>query len=582
MKNALSSSLRILCLILTLFMILSTVACTTTSQPSDTTAPTAKATQAATAAPTAESTAEAPQWPTDPNLNTPGTLPICKETVTLSVGVAQSAVIENWETNLQTLAIEEQGNFDLSFVEFPSDSKEFIQKVELMVMAGGAELPDVIMSDLGGQANLVKYGQAGMIIATNDYYENLTFNIDLSCQNTVKSKEELLTYVTAYDGNVYGVFRLMESLNNEYSGARIIIYEPWLTALDLEMPQTTDEFVEVLKAFRDNDPNGNGQADEIPLLGYKDVMTANYAYAMMTPFVYTQSNYWTYEDGEIGVAFTTDGWREGLRYTKMLIDEGLLDPLSFTQDSAQMTAIISPDPATVGAYVRYSTSNLGAQDTKRGEYIIVPPLEGPTGRREQVWSPSLPGIGMVITKNCASPEAAFMMGDLMCGEELSIWTRWGREGEEWENPADGDKSVYDDVGYPAIIKVTSTAWGTMQNIWWGQIGPYIVDLLYPAGQVATGSPFDHNAPIGRSIGPAIEYANRNPIVGIVYNEQEQEVMTELHSTILTYVKESFTRFAMGDLSLDSDWDSYLAEFDKMGLEDVIAATQSAYDRMHSN
>jgi hypothetical protein len=37
---------------------------------------------------------------------------------------------------------------------------------------------------------------------------------------------------------------------------------------------------------------------------------------------------------------------------------------------------------------------------------------------------------------------------------------------------------------------------------------------------------------------------------------------------------------MGDLSIDSGWDQYVAEFDKMGLKDVIAAAQSAWDRMN--
>ena len=544
----------------------------------DTAASKTTASQTSAAAAQASSAAAEAKWPGDPNLNSPGTLPICKDKVTLTIGVAQSTIIENWETNLQTLAYEEKGNYDLTFVEFPSDAKEMTQKIDLMVAAGGVDLPDIIMGNMGGQANLVKYGKAGMVVPLNEYYDNLAYYTNESMKNV---SVDCLKYITSYDGNIYCMFNIMESLNNSYSGARIMLYEPWLEKLGLEAPTTTEEFRQMLQSFKDNDPNGNGLQDEIPLVGYKDVMTTNYAYFLMTPFVYTQSNYWTYENGKIGVAFNTDGWREGLRYTKQLIDEGLLSPLSFTQDRAQMTAMISPDPATVGSFVYVSTSILGAEDMKRGEYIITPPLEGPTGRREQVMNPTLPSIAMVITKNCKTPEAAFMLGDLMCSEEMSIWQRWGREGEDWEKPAAGDKSVYDALGYAAIIKVTSTAWGNLQNIWWGQVGPYIVDARYPAGQVATDSPFDHNIPIARSIAPQIEYANQNPIVGLIYDEAEQEIITELHSTILTYVKESYTRFVMGDLSLDADWDKYLAEFDKMGLAEVIEATQSAYDRMNT-
>ena len=45
----------------------------------------------------------------------------------------------------------------------------------------------------------------------------------------------------------------------------MLIYKPWLDQLGLEMPTTTDEFHEVLRAFKAaGDLNGNGIDDEIP------------------------------------------------------------------------------------------------------------------------------------------------------------------------------------------------------------------------------------------------------------------------------------------------------------------------------
>ncbi len=557
------------------------------TQPSSTPSSTSTPAALATAAP-ASSQAPASSAPeqtssilTDPNLNPPGTLPIAKERITLTVGVPQNAVIENWETNLQTLALEEDTNIDLSFVEFPSNSTEFLQKVELMIMAGGNDLPDVLLNALGGQANLIKYAQAGMIVPTTDFYQNLAYHIDQVTQKTAMTKNELLSYVTAYDGNVYGVFTVAESINNQYSRGRVMIYDPWLEALSLEAPQTTEEFVAVLTAFVQDDPNGNGKADEIGLVGFRDVMTANYAYALMSPFIYTQPEYWLAENGKIDVAFTKDEWREGLRFTKRLIDEGLLDPISFTQDQTQMTAMISPDPATVGAFVRISASNLSGTDPKREQYTIVPPLEGPTGLRQQTWVPNLPSISMVITKNCESAEAAFLLGDYMCSEKMSLWNRFGREGIEWVRPEPGDRSLFESIGYKPTLKFVSTAWGTLQNVWWAQTGPHILSSYLNDGVVATQTTGDPFKSLGR-IDSQIQYANKEgAVVGLVYNEQEQEVMTELHGTILTYARESFTRFAMGDLSLDNDWEAYLAEFERMGLDKVVAATQAAYDRQQS-
>ena len=330
---------RSISLILAILLLVTLTAC----QAATTTAGTSGA-AGTTAASAAGTTAAA--WKRDANLNEPGTLPICKQTVKLTIGMPQNAMVENFETNWQTQQLEKKGNFDLSFTMFAATEIE--QKIDLMIVAGGSDLPDVIMNGLGGQANLVKYGKAGMIVATNDYYTHSAYWIK---QSLAKIDLDTFKYVTSYDGKIYGLFALMQSLNNEYSTSRLNIYEPWLKALGLEMPDTTAEFVDVLRAFKTKDPNKNGKSDEIPLIGSKDVMTSNYASFMMTPFIYAQApNFWTVANGKIGVAYNTEAWREGLRYTKQLLAENLLSPLSFTQDKAQMTATLSTDPASVGTF----------------------------------------------------------------------------------------------------------------------------------------------------------------------------------------------------------------------------------------
>jgi putative aldouronate transport system substrate-binding protein len=506
----------------------------------------------------------------DPNLNAPGTFPINKQRVSLKIGVEGNAMIEDWETNWYTRQIEEKGNYDLSFEVYPAG--EMNQKVELMVMAGGTDLPDVLLGHFS-IISVTRYGQAGMIIPIQDYYENIAY---WSKEASKKLEIDPLKYITSYDGNIYGMFQINTALNNQYSPSRIMIYEPWLQKLGLELPQTIDEFVNILRAFRDRDPNGNGQKDEMPLIGHRGNMENSYLYALMMPFIYTQQDFWMWNNEKIDVSFNKPGWRDGLQYTKQLIDEGLLSPLSFTQDQAQMTALISPDPPKVGAVIRISSSNLGANDYKRMEYIIVPPLAGPAGR-ESLWTPPMPSISMLITKNCKNPESAFMMGDFLGNEEMSRATYAGERGVDWDLPGPNDKSHYDSLGIKPNYRTINQIWGINQNKHWAQTGPVIQTDFQ---EVSGVSPIEYLAPIGRTIEPSIRYANRNPIFGIIYNEEEQEIMAELHSTILSYVQESFARFVTGDLSIDRDWDSYVAEFNKMGLADVIRVTQSAYDRMN--
>jgi putative aldouronate transport system substrate-binding protein len=490
--------------------------------------------------------------------------------VALKIGVGQNRVIEDWETNWMTRQIEEKGNYDLSFEVYPAG--ETNQKLELIVMAGGADLPDVALGDFK-HGVLVKYGQAGMIIPTNVYYQNSAHYYNLAKGGF---DIDILKYVTSYDGNIWGMFSHFVGLTNDYANGWVMIYEPWLKKLGLKMPETIGEFTNTLRAFRDRDPNGNGKKDEIPFAAYKDTVNTNMLRSLMNPFIYTQTDFWMLNNNKLDVSFNKPQYREGLRYIKSLLDERLISPLSFTQDRAQMTAQITPDPATVGVFAFISSSNLPTTDPKRQEYIIQVPLQGPGGRQIPR-EPTLPRMRMIITKNCKTPESAFVMGDFLYSEDMSVANRWGEKGVDWVEPAPGETSVFADAGWPPTLKAISP-WGVIQNKWWASNGPYLTPQKWPNGLVAT--PSDHTVALGRSIGPVLQYVNKNPVFGIIYNAEEQEIIDELHSTILTYVHESFARFVMGDLSVDTGWNSYVAEFDRMGLPDVIRVTQSAWDRMN--
>ncbi|MCL2480002.1 MAG: hypothetical protein FWF22_10890, partial [Treponema sp.] len=138
-------------------------------------------------------------------------------------------------------------------------------------------------------------------------------------------------------------------------------------------------------------------------------------------------------------------------------------------------------------------------------------------------------------------------------------------------------SAYAPLGYaPLLIPITQ--WGTLQNNYLAQNGPHLTHEKWSNGAVPFG--FDVHISLGRSIKPVVDAANKNPITGIIYNEAEQAVIDEFQATMLSYVTESYARFVTGVLSIDRDWDNYVAQFPKMGLNEVITATQSAWDRMN--
>lgn len=514
----------------------------------------------------------------DNNLNEPGTLPICKETVKLTIGLPMNSTIEDFETCYQTLQLEEKGNYDLTFEIFPSGT-EYIQKINLMVLDGGKDLPDVLLGGFS-PSQVYEWGLSGAIIPVNEYYDNCAGFIDDSL-STVPLKPH--KYVTSPDGNMYGLFTLNMSLLNEHQN-RMFVYKPWLDKLGLELPTTIDEFYDMLVAFRDKDPNGNGEADEIPYMVYNDnvsLRSRSLIDYLMTAFVYSSnSNNYLYidEDRQLQAAYASEGWREGLRFLNKLYNEGLFSGLSFTMDLAQFKTVVAGDETRVGAMHGTVSAYFAGTDPRLTEYYVLPPLEGPAGRYT-AYDPSMPSISMLITKNCENPEAAFRLGDLLCSREFSVMTRWGEKGVDWVEPGEGEVSMFKDLGYDALIKAV-TPWGIVQNKWWAQTGPYIRDYTYGMGMVASSNPFDTQRKLAETLNEYIAHVDASKAIGrLVMTDEELAVFAEAWGNISAYVEEQFALFVLGEKDLDNDWGSYLAEFEYMDLPGLLAVSQAAFDRM---
>lgn len=516
----------------------------------------------------------------DPNLNKPGEFPICKETVTLSIGLSKSDKVEDYDTNKMTLALEEKGNFDLQFEYYPSGS-EATQKVELMLSAGGKDLPDVLLVGLSDKSTAL-YGEGGFFVPMNDYIENSSAYISAAVERF--ADKNFLAQFTSPDGNVYTAPRYTESLVNEYEN-RIWIYQPWLDALNLEVPTTLEEYRDVLMAFKEQDPNGNGKKDEIPLMGSKaGGWLARYFDVIMTTFVYADSsrNFMVVNDDQtISLAYMTEEWKEGLRYMTDLCANGLLSPVSFTQDDTQAYQILnSPDADLVGSVMCGSPSGLNPDSERRLGFKTIAPFKNEDGEQTAIWKPTTVSNGGYITKNCENPEAAFRFLDLMCSEEFTIWNRWGEHGTDWLDPTEDQHGLYEEMGYDAMINPI-LQWNSIQNSHWQQTGPMIRGYEVAGGLISdTSNPISAALPAEQAKSDAIfaELAPKNVIYKIIYTSEELDIIGEYETTIKDFVNEKSAQFITGAIDLDSEWDNFLDELKAMGVEEYLSTVQTAYSR----
>lgn len=502
----------------------------------------------------------------------PGTLPLVDEALTLTVGLPNPTAVEDVETNYATQYVENQTGVSLDFVLFPA--ADAAQKLEIMISAGDT-LPDMLWGFGLSDTAIYRYGYNGILRDLTSYYNDLAYWIKDVVENP-ENAYDMLSVMRSPDGNIYSVGRLQEETHCEYT-RKMFINSAWLEKLNLEMPTTTDELYNVLKAFKEQDPNGNGLADEIPMAGGTG-WNQNPIVYLMNSFIYANgSNYLNVENGQLSTAFTTEEWREGLRFCKKLVDEGLLTPLAFTQDQNQLQAMIqNTDAEIVGSFAAASVSALLANYPNMYDYEGLGVLTGPNGVGWSVYTPSLPVAQGQITTDCQNPEAAFRMMDYLWSYDAATICRYGEKDVDWREAVEGDVAYLASIGREPA-RTTLLDLGTLQNKWWNFQHPMALRYDTVDGQIDAGLELDAWRVLYSAVPKLIDRHPEEVVIKILYTEEQIDEIADVQTTVQTYVNEAATRFVLGDLDLDQDWDAYLNELNAMGLARYLEVTQEAYN-----
>lgn len=250
---------------------------------------------------------------------------------TVPVFVIPSSRIENLETNSVTKYIEDE--FNIKFKFEVAQGSNAGDKKKLLLASG--DYPAVFLSRDLTQAEQIEYGKQGVLKPLNDLIEKYGVEIKKAFQQDPDLKKS----ITAPDGKIYALPHINECFHCWYS-QKVWINTTWLKKLNLQMPTTTEEFYQVLKAFKTQDPNGNGKQDEIPLSGADKTWHGNPAPFLMNSFIYdNDDNFFFMKDGKVGLSANQPGWRKGLEYINKLYSEGLIDKEAFTQDNDAMAQV---------------------------------------------------------------------------------------------------------------------------------------------------------------------------------------------------------------------------------------------------
>ena len=332
------------------------------------------------------------------------------------------------------------------------------------------------------------------------------------------------------------------------AGQILWINQEWLTKLGLAAPRTTDELRAVLKAFKEQDPNGNGKADEIPLIGAADDYFYMPVELILNSFVSCDPyhSYFDPEKQEKVCVAETDEFREGLKFCAELFDDGLIDGSCFTRHLNSLSEMVNSPSDMVGAFCTDSISDVIYQGNPEimARFVHVSPLEGPDGTRNALYYSEEPTVGAVITGRSTRKEQAVLLMETMLGEEASLIARYGEEGKDWSFSDGRDVSIY---GTVSTIATKNYIWNTSQNKNLNGIGPMHVPERYLAGVTWNGVNSD------------AEYIDARAQMSYRVLLPAEPVLHAPVSALSDYVDRAIENFVTRETDPEDDieWESYL-------------------------
>ena len=505
-------------------------------------------------------------------------------TVVLSAAATQPPWIASIEDNRLTDLLEETFNFEFDFTILPLEGAK--QQVNLLLTSG--RYPSVFMNAPFVPADELEFGVEGKVLIPLNAYltEQQTPHILSGFREFPKLRDE----ITAPDGNIY-------VLTGGGSGGcyhcsiyqKFWINQAWLDALGLDMPATPDEYRDVLRAFKTQDPNGNGKQDEVPLTGATNGWYTNPIYFIGQAFVpYAAAGSGTKLFGVNGTSvyfpYSDGRWKDALTYLHGLFEEGSLDLNAFVQTGDQLSAMggSSEDPTDVvigsfpagGPMVAFGSGNKRAED-----YSPLPPLTGPTGIQTAAGYP----FG---TRRLGGEAGTFSITDKASDAEIGVamqimdWA-FSFEGSNhvthganlWRKAEAGEMNVLGSQA--AVIALERPGTGDVK---------WEFPVFFPTPDFGFGIGFEGEVNVLEQLlnvstrdvyEPVKDGTGISMFSDFVYLDPEDaRRVAQISAELRTFVEQQAALFITGERDLDSGWDAYVNDLVKIGLPEATAILQA--------
>lgn len=340
------------------------------------------------------------------------------------------------------------------------------------------------------------------------------------------------------------------------------IRQDWLDNLGLSMPTTLDEFSEVLRQFRNNDPDGNGKKDTYGLGS-----TGGHINALMMIYgaygVATENLGYYVDDNTIAPTAISPEYKEALQYISKLWAEDVIDPELFIIKSDQgIQKIVNSQIGTFAGWWTTVPSTL-MNGQKMGEvnpdakFNPIVPVTGPSGKSGMTSRGTMAGTVNIGATTDNAVEAIKMLDYLATDEGWSL-AYWGQKDVHYTEDANGAK-VRTEAGTKAF-----------NEKWLDPLSQVVsrLDLLRDAL---------YNDPLNKDNALYLRTAGEAPLMeDAFYGIPLTEDRSTLYQPLLDWQTEMEIKFITG-VEPFSNWDSYVEQWKQKDGQRIFDSMVKAYN-----
>ena len=496
--------------------------------------------------------------------------PIVDEPITLTMLCPVTSMNSDPNKNMSFFsAMEELTNIKMEVNAVSSSS--FPEKINLLFASG--DLPDVIFGCALSASDEYSYGEQGLLLPLQDLIEEYGPNL----RKMFEERPEVKKQITIPTGDIVSLPSVSES-DTAGIWVRYYINQNWLDKLGLSMPTTPDEWYTVLKAFKENDPNGNGIQDEIPWSMF-DALLFMKRFAYFWGINSTEDRGMYVDDsGKVQNAFVQPEMKEAFKFFAKLYQEGLIDSEVFSMSSEQFNAKAQKDENVIGSFVYIQPEQATGTDINRAlEYKSMPPFVAENGK--QIY-PSTRAISRglaAIPSKSKNPAAALRWLDYLYSRDGHVLREYGAPGALYTSYDPETKNIYltDATGGEELRAKQTLSAGVVLP------GRFYDDVIEISAIEKDSESAALQEEAKKNAAELVPYLNE-AFPQMYFDNTNQKRMDLLNTDITKYVDETLVKFVTGSLNIDTEWDNYVAELEKMGLQEIIDIYQDAYDSYINN